>query len=112
MLRALGLRSWIIVPLIARDTVLGVLTLVTAEADRIFQPADVTFATDLGQRIAVAVDNARLYEEAQIARAAAEALAADVTEQCRLAREEVLTVRAERDRLARELAKASAPAES
>ena len=47
-------------PLSVRGQVLGVMTLVSARADRAYGAADVALAVDLGQRAALAVDNARL----------------------------------------------------
>jgi PAS domain S-box-containing protein len=63
LLLGLELRSYIVVPLIARDTVIGVLTLVHAEGGRRYQQADVSLALELARRAASAVDNARLYAQ-------------------------------------------------
>lgn len=60
LLRAVGMRSVLLVPLRARGRTLGVMTLVTAESRRRFTEADLQFAQALGGRAAVAVDNARL----------------------------------------------------
>jgi PAS domain S-box-containing protein len=65
ILRELGLRSSMIIPLVAHNRVLGAITLMAAESDRRFGAADLNFAEDLAQRAALAVDNARLYREAQ-----------------------------------------------
>ncbi|WP_456953894.1 ATP-binding protein [Lysobacter sp. HA35] len=65
LLLSLKLHSYIIVPLIARDTVIGVLTLVYAESERRYYESDVAFATDLARRAATAVDNARLHLQLQ-----------------------------------------------
>src|SRR5215208_5905639 len=65
MLRELGLRSYIIVPLAARGLTLGVITLLSAESGRRYGPADVELAEHLASRAALAVDNARLHSEAQ-----------------------------------------------
>ncbi|GAB1594785.1 ATP-binding protein [Lysobacter claricitrinus] len=65
LLLGLKLRSFIIVPLIARDSVIGVLTLVHAESGRRYTEADVAFALDLARRAATAVDNARLHLQLQ-----------------------------------------------
>ncbi len=67
MLRALGLRSNLCVPLTARGRTIGALTLATAESRRIYGPADLALAEDLAHRAALAIDNARLYQEAQTA---------------------------------------------
>jgi PAS domain S-box-containing protein len=63
MLMALQLRSVIIVPLLARDTVLGAMTMVMAESERRYDQKDFGFATDLGRRAAIAIDNSHLYTE-------------------------------------------------
>lgn len=65
LLRQLNLRSVIIVPLKVQDRVLGAITLVGAESGRRFKEKDVALATELAQRAALAVENARLYDEAQ-----------------------------------------------
>jgi len=64
-LRQLGFKSSMIIPLIAHNRVLGAITLMAAESGRRFTAADLGFAEDLAQRAALAVDNARLYREAQ-----------------------------------------------
>lgn len=69
LLRALGVSSYIIVPLVARGHTLGAITLVAHGefhgAERVYGPADVAVAEDLAHRAAIAVENARLYREAQ-----------------------------------------------
>ncbi|HEU4323203.1 MAG TPA: PAS domain-containing protein [Roseiflexaceae bacterium] len=60
--RELGLRSSMVVPLIARGRTLGAITLVAAESERSYSAADLDLATDLARRAAVAVDNARLLD--------------------------------------------------
>ncbi|MEA2527543.1 MAG: hypothetical protein QOF73_4770 [Thermomicrobiales bacterium] len=69
IIRQLGMKSVMIVPLLARGRTLGAITLVTAESDHRFSPDDLAFAEELAQRCAVAVDNARLYRDAQAAEA-------------------------------------------
>ena len=64
ILRKLGLRSNILVPLVARGTTLGVLTLATAESGRVYGEPDLRLAEELAARAALAVDNARLYRDA------------------------------------------------
>ncbi len=103
LFRQLRLRSWVLAPLVARDRVLGTLTLVSSESQRVYDDDDVSFAIDFAQRISIAVDNARLYEEATQARAAAETLAADVIEQTRAVGDALVALRTERDALADEL---------
>ena len=65
MLRELGLRSALVVPLIAHNRVLGAITLVGAESGKRFSAADLDMVEDLAHRAALAVDNARLYRDAQ-----------------------------------------------
>jgi PAS domain S-box-containing protein len=72
MLRDLGIRSAMVVPLIARDRVLGAVTLVHAESGRHYDKEDLEFTMDLARRCAVAVDNARLYAAEQSARQSAD----------------------------------------
>lgn len=63
MLRELGMRSVILVPLTARGRVIGALTLVAAETGRVFDHSDLEFALDAAGRFAQAVDNARLFSD-------------------------------------------------
>ena len=72
ILRELGLKSYIIVPLVARGRILGAITFVTAESGRQYSPADLPLVEDLARRAALAVDNARLYRETQEAKQVAE----------------------------------------
>jgi PAS domain S-box-containing protein len=64
-LEGLGLRSAMVVPLAARGRTLGAITLVRAESDQRYDDKDLVIARDLGLRAGLAVDNARLYEEAR-----------------------------------------------
>lgn len=65
VLRKLDLKSCMILPLVARNRSLGVITLATAESNRYYDLNDLALGEDLAHRIALAVDNARLYREAQ-----------------------------------------------
>lgn len=65
ILKREGLKSCMIVPLVARNRTIGTITLVTSESGRHYDHSDLTLAEDLAHRIALAVDNARLYREAQ-----------------------------------------------
>jgi len=64
-LRAFGLRSLLIVPLTTRGRTLGAITFVNAESGRRFGEADLLLAELLARRAATAVDNSRLYHEAE-----------------------------------------------
>ena len=63
LLREVGIRAALIVPMIARGRTIGALTLVSAESGRTFDESDVEFAEQIAARAALAVDNARLYGE-------------------------------------------------
>jgi PAS domain S-box-containing protein len=76
LLRDLGLRSYMCVPMIARDRVLGTMTFVHAESGRVYDEVDLALAQDLGRRAAVAIDNAELFREAEERAEAARVLAA------------------------------------
>ena len=65
MLLKLDLTSTVIVPLVARDRILGALTFVSAESGRRYGHADLRSAQELAARAAVAVDNAHLYRDAE-----------------------------------------------
>jgi len=62
--RALDPSSYLVVPLVARGRTLGTVSLGTGESGRRYGPQDVPFAQEVAGRIAVAVENARLYTEA------------------------------------------------
>lgn len=66
-LRRLELNSFIIVPLIARGRTLGVITLAAAESGRRYTEGDLAIAREVADRAAMAIDNARLYRDAQAA---------------------------------------------
>ncbi len=64
LVRALGTRSAVVVPLVARGQTLGVFTMASATPGR-FGRADLELAEQLAHRAALAIDNARLYRDAQ-----------------------------------------------
>jgi PAS domain S-box-containing protein len=65
ILRELGFKSYLVVPVVARERVLGAITFASAETARSFDDTDLETAQHLGRRAALAIDNARLYEEAR-----------------------------------------------
>lgn len=67
LLRALGAKSYMCLPLMARGRTLGVLTLIASETNRRYAPKDLALAEDLATRASMSVDNARLYQAAQTA---------------------------------------------
>jgi signal transduction histidine kinase len=58
-------KSAMIVPLTASGRTLGTMTFVFADSRRRYGPNDLELAQDLTQRVALAMDNAQLYAEAQ-----------------------------------------------
>lgn len=65
LIRELQLCSAIVVPMKARDRVLGAITFVWAESRRFYDENDLELAEELAQRAAVAVDSARLFQQAR-----------------------------------------------
>ena len=66
MMRQIGLDSLMMVPIIARDRILGAITFVaTNESGHHYTEADLELARGLATRAALAIDNARLYRAAQ-----------------------------------------------
>ncbi len=63
--RQLGLKSAMIVPMVARGRTLGAISLVWAESGRHYSRSDLMLAEELARRAALALDNAQLYQEAQ-----------------------------------------------
>ncbi|MCW2964499.1 MAG: Sensor protein [Actinomycetia bacterium] len=74
LLRELGIRSFLCVPIAARGQTLGAITFVTAESGRRFDEADLRMAEELALRVAAVVENAQLYEEVERRARAARAL--------------------------------------
>ncbi|MBD2111473.1 MULTISPECIES: PAS domain S-box protein [Cyanophyceae] len=73
LLQELGLKSCIIAPLIARGQTLGAISFVMAETGRRYTANDLALAENIAHQVAIAVDNARLYQAEQTARNEAEA---------------------------------------
>jgi len=74
-LRALGIGSAVVVPLIVRDRVLGAITFISPEEGEVYTEEHLALAEDLAPLCALAIDNARHYRNAERARHAAEARA-------------------------------------
>ncbi|HEX8904284.1 MAG TPA: ATP-binding protein, partial [Longimicrobiaceae bacterium] len=83
VLRRVGFRSYISVPLSAAGRTFGVLSLVQAESGRLFTADDVPLATELAHRAAVAIENARLYQEALAANRAKDGFLATMSHELR-----------------------------
>ncbi len=77
LLRQLGPRSYLAIPLIAGGRAFGAISLVFSDRERggsgrVYTASDLELAAEFARRAAVAIDNARLFSEAQAAREAAE----------------------------------------
>ncbi len=83
LLHELGLSSYIVAPLRVHGKTLGAITLATSGQARRFREADLELVEELAQRIAIAIDNALLYREAQEASKLREAVLAIVSHELR-----------------------------
>ena len=82
LLRALEMRSALIVPMKLGTRTLGAMTLVSAESGRVLDTSDVDLASQVAARAAVAIENARLYTERnRIARTLSRSLLPEELEQ-------------------------------
>ena len=68
ILRRLAPVSYMVVPLVARGEAIGTVTLASSDSGRRYTASDLALVELLGGRAALALDNARLYAEAQQAR--------------------------------------------
>lgn len=83
LLRSLGVRSFLGVPLIARGRVMGAIGLISAESGAPYGASDRLLAEELARRAAIAIDNARLFETEQRAVRMREQMLAVVTHDLR-----------------------------
>jgi PAS domain S-box-containing protein len=74
LLRQLGIRSFLCVPISARGQTVGAVTFVNAESGRRFEESDLRTAEELALRAAAVIENAQLYEELEQQARAARAL--------------------------------------
>ncbi len=82
LLREVGMRSALIVPLAVGERTLGALTMVNADSGRSFDRGDVAFAEQIAARAALAVQSARHYSErSAIARTLQNSLLPEATPQ-------------------------------
>ena len=70
--RLIRMRAHAVTPLVARGRTLGALAVAQAESGRSITADDAALLGDIAQRAALALDNARLYSEAEAARQQAE----------------------------------------
>lgn len=83
IVRQLGPRSALILPLNSRERVLGAISLFTASARPLYVNADLDLAGELASRVALAVDNARLYAAARRAVSARDEFLASASHELR-----------------------------
>jgi signal transduction histidine kinase len=110
LLVQVGMGAYIIVPLIARERTLG--TLALYRAARAYTPDDLALAQDLARRIALAIENARLYREAQALSQELEQRVAARTTELQNANLQLENQIAERKRVNEELRRLSAHLQS
>jgi PAS domain S-box-containing protein len=72
ILRAFHIKAAMLAPIVVRNQVLGVISLVSTESRRHYDADDLGLAEELGRRAGVALENARLFREAQESARAAE----------------------------------------
>ncbi|HEX6158793.1 MAG TPA: ATP-binding protein [Thermoanaerobaculia bacterium] len=82
-LLSIGIRCFVSIPLTNRGTSFGVITFVGTERRTSFEPDDVALAEELARRAALAVDNARLYRNAQEANRAKDEFLANLSHELR-----------------------------
>lgn len=81
-LTQLGIRSAVVVPIHGRHAVIGVIGFVSPKVDR-YTSAELIFAQELARRISLALENARLYREAQEANRAKDEFLATLSHELR-----------------------------
>lgn len=82
-LRELGIGSYVVVPLMVGDEVLGAVTFVSEEAGQRYNEADLAEAEEMAALIALVIHNARLHRDTRRARSHAERAAEEAMQQQR-----------------------------
>ena len=62
-LRALGMKSIMLIPLVSKGKPFGILSLISSESGRRYGERDLAMANELARRASLAMENARLYSE-------------------------------------------------
>jgi signal transduction histidine kinase len=83
LMSTLQCHSLLLIPLVARGQTLGLVTLASREATRRYEAADLAVAQELAGRAAIALDNARLHREAELASRAKDQFLATVSHELR-----------------------------
>ncbi len=81
-LKQLGMRSAVVVPIPGRHRILGVIGFVSPHPDR-YTSTELIFAQDVARRISLALENSRLYREAQEANRAKDEFLATLSHELR-----------------------------
>jgi PAS domain S-box-containing protein len=81
-LKELGLRSAVVVPIQGRHSIMGVIGFASGKPDR-YTSVELIFAQDMARRISLALENARLYREAQEANRAKDEFLATLSHELR-----------------------------
>ncbi|HEU4630014.1 MAG TPA: ATP-binding protein [Gemmatimonadaceae bacterium] len=102
LVRALGLRSYMVVPLVLREGVGGALTFVTADSARQYTAHDLALAEELARRAGQAMENARLFREVAAAREQLQQQAVELEAQAEELEATNEELRATNDELARQ----------
>ena len=83
ILRELGIRSYLVAPMLSRHRVVGTVTFANTANGRRFSAEDVHIAEEVARRMVMAVDSSRLYHEARAAVATRDQLLAVVSHDLR-----------------------------
>ena len=83
LLKLIAPKSWIVAPILAGGAVFGTISFVNSESGRRFSERDLPLAEDVAARVGVAVQNARLYMEAQAANRAKDEFLATLSHELR-----------------------------
>ncbi|MEA2691623.1 MAG: hypothetical protein QOJ16_1010 [Acidobacteriota bacterium] len=92
IIRQLAPRSSLAVPLVARGRTLGVWSFLYSESGRSYREEDLRVALELARRVAVALDNSRLYREVETANRAKDHFLATLSHELRTPLTPVLAI--------------------
>ena len=65
LVREMGFKSYVIVPLLVRGRTIGVISLVSTQQERRYNSAHLALAEELARRAVLSIENGRLYRETQ-----------------------------------------------